>query len=93
MLGSRRGVAARAAGIPAIAACHYRRRMAEIVNLNQRRKALQRQQKDIQAAANRVKFGRNGAEKARDAREEASRRALLDGAALDGGTPPGNKPG
>jgi hypothetical protein len=93
MLGSGRGVAARAAGIPAFAACHYRRPMAEIVNLRQRRKALERQQKDLQAAANRVKFGRSRAEKTRDAQEEARRRAALDGAAMDEGRPDGDKPG
>jgi hypothetical protein len=91
MMGSGRGVAARAAGIPAMAGRAYRRAMAEIVNLRQRRKALERQQKDLQAAANRVKFGRGRAEKTRDAQEEARRRALLDGAALDGDKPDGDK--
>ncbi len=54
--------------------------MAEIVNLNKLRKARARQQAAAQAAANRVSHGRTKAEKARDAAEQAQRRALLDGA-------------
>lgn len=57
--------------------------MAEIVNLNRRRKAAARAAEAKQAAANRVKFGRNAAEKARDAEAEARRRALLDGARME----------
>lgn len=54
--------------------------MAEIVNLNRHRKAAARAAGARQAAANREKFGRTRAEKARDAEVEARRRALLDGA-------------
>lgn len=54
--------------------------MAEIVNLNKARKARAKQEAEAQAAANRVKHGRNKAEKANDARAEARRQALLDGA-------------
>ena len=54
--------------------------MAEIVNLNQRRKAAARAAAERQAAANREKFGRSKAERARDAEAEARRNALLDGA-------------
>ena len=52
--------------------------MAEIVNLNKARKARAKQEAEAQAAANRVKHGRNKAEKANDARAEARRQALLD---------------
>jgi len=62
--------------------------MAEIVNLNQHRKAATRQAEARQAAANRVKFGRSKAEKAREAEREARRRALLDGARKEDATPP-----
>ena len=54
--------------------------MAEIVNLNKARKARAKQEAEAQAAANRVKHGRNKAEKANNARAEARRQALLDGA-------------
>lgn len=54
--------------------------MAEIVNLNKARKVRAKQEAEAQAAANRVKHGRNKAEKANDARAEARRQALLDGA-------------
>lgn len=58
----------------------YPRPMAEIVNLNRHRKAAARTAEAKQAAANRVKFGRTPAERAREAEAEARRRALLDGA-------------
>jgi hypothetical protein len=54
--------------------------MAEIVNLNKARKAKAREQAQADAAARRAKHGRTKAEKADDARAEARRRALLDGA-------------
>ncbi|HWL80796.1 MAG TPA: DUF4169 family protein [Roseomonas sp.] len=68
--------------------------MAEIVNLNQRRKAAAQQAESRQAAANRVKFGRSKAEKTRDAAAEAQRRALLDGARQEDGpaAAPGERP-
>lgn len=59
--------------------------MAEIVNLNRIRKAAARQAEAKQAAANREKFGRTRAEKARDAAQAAQRKALLDGAAIEAG--------
>jgi hypothetical protein len=54
--------------------------MAEVVNLNRARKAKRRADAQSQAAANRVAFGRTGAEKtaARIATERAE--ARLDGA-------------
>jgi len=67
--------------------------MAEIVNLNQRRKAAARQAKALQAAANRVKYGRSKAEKARDAAVEAQRRALLEGARREEEPAPADPPG
>lgn len=54
--------------------------MAEIVNLNKARKAQARQGAEALAAANRAKHGRTKAEKANEARAEARRKALLDGA-------------
>jgi hypothetical protein len=54
--------------------------MAEIVNLNKARKARAQADKAGQAAANRVKHGRTKVQKQEDARAQARRRALLDGA-------------
>ncbi|CDK99203.1 conserved protein of unknown function [Magnetospirillum gryphiswaldense MSR-1 v2] len=57
--------------------------MAEIVNLNRRRKAKAREEKDQQAQANRVAFGRTKAEKLA-ARQQAERqRTDLDSKKLD----------
>jgi hypothetical protein len=58
----------------------YRRCMTEIVNLNKARKARDRKAALDSAAANRARHGRTKAEKANDARAQARRRALLDGA-------------
>jgi hypothetical protein len=58
----------------------YSPAMAVIVNLNHARKAKARASRQAEAAANRVKHGRTGAEKENDGREEARRRALLDAA-------------
>lgn len=57
--------------------------MAEIVNLNKVRKARTRAGKDEQAAANRAKFGRTRAEKARDKAEPLKTERLLDGAKVE----------
>ena len=65
------------------------RSMGEVVNLRKWRRAREKAEADAQAAANRTGFGRNKAEKARDAADEAQRKALLDAARL---TPP-EKPG
>lgn len=54
--------------------------MVEIVNLNKARKARAKAKAEAAAAANRAKHGRTKAGKANDARDEARRRALLDGA-------------
>jgi hypothetical protein len=62
--------------------------MAEIVNLNRARKARTRTEAAATAAANRAKHGRTAAERENDARAEARRRALLDGAKRDDA--PGN---
>jgi len=57
--------------------------MAEIVNLNRWRKAKTRADKDQQAEANRVAFGRTKAEK-QAARQQADRqRTDLDGKKLE----------
>ena len=50
--------------------------MAEIVNLNKRRKAKSRAEDESRAQANRAKYGRTKAEKENDRRAE-ERRALL----------------
>ena len=57
--------------------------MGEIVNLNRTRKARARAEAEAAAAANRAKHGRTAAERENDARTEARRRALLDGAKRD----------
>ncbi len=54
--------------------------MDKVVNLNRVKKARARAKAAALAAANRVKHGRTGAEKANDQRQEARRAALLDGA-------------
>lgn len=54
--------------------------MGDIVNLNKARKAAARRQAERDAAANRAKHGRSGAEKQNDRREAERRAALLDGA-------------
>lgn len=53
--------------------------MAEIINLKRARKARARADAQAQAAANRTKFGRTRAEKARDAHEADARERRLDG--------------
>jgi hypothetical protein len=54
--------------------------MDKVVNLNRVKKARAKAEAAVQAAANRAKHGRTGAEKANDRRHEARRAALLDGA-------------
>jgi len=54
--------------------------MAEIVNLNRTRKAKAKAARQAEAAANRVKHGRTGAQKAHDRAVESHRNVLLDGA-------------
>lgn len=53
--------------------------MAEIVNLNQARKARQRAEAERQAAENRVRFGRTKAEKKTDTQEKQRGERELDG--------------
>ncbi len=57
--------------------------MTDIVNLNRFRKAKGKADKQAAAAANRVKFGRAKAEKARDAAETGKHRDAVEGAKLD----------
>ncbi len=54
--------------------------MDKVVNLNRVKKARARAEAAAQAAANRAKHGRTGAEKANDRRLQERRDALLDGA-------------
>ena len=49
--------------------------MGEVVNLRKWRKAREKAEAEAQAAANRAAFGRNKAEKQRDAKEAAQREA------------------
>jgi hypothetical protein len=53
--------------------------MAEIVNLNKVRKAKARAEKEESAAANRAKFGRSKAEKAKVSAEQKRLDRNLDG--------------
>ena len=62
--------------------------MGDVVNLNRARKARAKAGAEAKAAANRAKHGRTAAERENDARAEARRRALLDGAKRDDA--PGN---
>ncbi len=57
--------------------------MAEIINLNQVRKARAKAAAQRDAEANRAKFGRTKAERDAEAAEEARRAAILDGAKRD----------
>jgi hypothetical protein len=50
-----------------------------VINLNQARKARERQEKTRQADANRVRFGRNKSEKLREASEAEKLRRELEG--------------
>ncbi|MFY8093336.1 MAG: DUF4169 family protein [Niveispirillum sp.] len=57
--------------------------MGEIVNLNRARKAKARQERETQAAENRIRFGLTKDEKKRRAAEEAAAARHLDGHKLD----------
>jgi hypothetical protein len=54
--------------------------MADIVNLNDRRKRKAREQKETDAAAKRLLFGRTKGEKQRDAKEKETNVRKLDAA-------------
>ena len=54
--------------------------MGEIVNLRRVKKQRERAAQAAEAAENRVRHGRTGAQKANDRREAERRQALLDGA-------------
>jgi hypothetical protein len=55
-------------------------RMGDIVNLNDRRKRKARAEKEAEAAAKRLMFGRTKGEKQRDAKEKDANIRKLDGA-------------
>lgn len=61
----------------------HRTAMGDVINLNRFRKARDKAARGAEADANRRKFGRTKAEKAVEEREDARRKALLDGAKLD----------
>jgi hypothetical protein len=52
--------------------------MADILSLSKARKAKAKAEKEVIAAANRVKFGRTKAEKAKDAASKAVAEKLID---------------
>lgn len=54
--------------------------MSDIVNLNDRRKRKAREQKEQDAAARRVLFGRTRGEKTRDEKQKSAEVKKLDGA-------------
>jgi hypothetical protein len=54
--------------------------MGDVVNLRAVRKAKARASREVEAQANRAKFGRTKGEKLRDAREAVRVAKLLDGA-------------
>ena len=53
--------------------------MAEILSLSKARKARTKAERDAVAGANRAKFGRTKAEKARDATEKSIAEKVVDG--------------
>ncbi|NWG72958.1 MAG: DUF4169 family protein [Parvularculaceae bacterium] len=55
---------------------------AEIVNLRKARKAKARAEREAQAAANRLRFGRSKAERSREEAETVRHERSLDGARL-----------
>jgi len=57
--------------------------MAEIVNLKRVRKNKARRERESEAAANRQRFGRTGAEKAAERDAEERTRRSLDGKRLE----------
>ncbi len=57
--------------------------MGDVINLNRFRKARAKADRAQEADANRAKFGRTAADKARDEADAARRKALLDGAKLE----------
>jgi hypothetical protein len=54
--------------------------MADIVNLNERRKRKAREQKEADAAAKRLLFGRTKGERQRDEKERSAEIRKLEGA-------------
>jgi superfamily I DNA and/or RNA helicase len=57
--------------------------MADIVNLNDRRKRKAREQKETDAAAKRLLFGRTKGEKQRETKQKDAEIRRLDGAKRD----------
>ncbi|WP_084437611.1 DUF4169 family protein [Niveispirillum irakense] len=57
--------------------------MGEIVNLNRARKAKAKAEREVQAAENRVKFGRTKEEKKKSRAEEQAAARHLDGHKLE----------
>ncbi len=56
---------------------------AEIINLRRARRAKERLEQDLRAAANRAKFGRTGNERRREATESARSKREHAGTKLD----------
>lgn len=62
--------------------------MAELINLNKRRKQRARAEAETQAATNRVKFGRTKAQKQQDAAAETEAARRMDGLRREAAVPP-----
>ncbi|CAO3375643.1 DUF4169 family protein [Azospirillum argentinense] len=60
--------------------------MADVVNLNRFRKMRQKEEREKNAEANRIRFGRSKTEKLRDRQEAERRAAELDGKKVEDGT-------
>lgn len=57
--------------------------MTEVINLNHKRKAKARTEKEKKASQNRIKFGRTSEEKNREKRKAERAKHLLEGHKLD----------
>jgi hypothetical protein len=53
--------------------------MSEIINLKRHRKRVAREEKDLKAEANRIRFGRTKAERDKQGKEKAATERHLDG--------------
>jgi hypothetical protein len=53
--------------------------MSEIINLKRHRKRVAREEKDLKAEANRIRFGRTKAERDKQGKEKAAAERHIDG--------------
>lgn len=66
--------------------------MGKVINLNKVRKQKAREAAEVQAAENRIRFGRTKAEKARDAAAETESQRKLDLLRREPATRPASQP-